>query len=69
MADNQIEQKSVLMIRVPVSEDGYASIYFSSADGRLMTEREWWNLKQVVELASKAFVKPEGRAQAASAGG
>lgn len=69
MSDNQMfEQKSVLMIRVPVSEDGYASIYFSSVDGRLMTEREWWNLKQVVELASKAFVKPEARAQSASAG-
>jgi hypothetical protein len=68
MSDNQMfEQKSVLMIRVPVSEDGYASIYFSSVDGRLMTEREWWNLKQVVELASKAFAKPESKAQAAGA--
>jgi hypothetical protein len=56
------------MIRVPVSEDGFASIYFSSADGRLMTEREWWNLKQVVELASKAFVKPDVRTQSAAAG-
>jgi len=61
------EQKSSLVIRVPLSADGYASIYFSSNDGRVMTEREWWHLRQVVELASKAFVKPEERAMAASA--
>jgi hypothetical protein len=70
MSDNQIlEQKSVLVIRAPLSEDGYASIYFSSSDGRLLTEREWWNLKQVIELASKVAVKAEARAQAAAAGG
>lgn len=70
MADNnnQIpEQKSSLVIRVPLSAEGYASIYFSSTDGRVMTEREWWHLRQVVELASKAFVKPEERALAAGA--
>jgi hypothetical protein len=33
-----------------------------------MTEREWWHLKQVIELASKAFVRQEERAQAAAAG-
>jgi hypothetical protein len=33
-----------------------------------MNEREWWHLKQVVELASKAFVKSEAKAQAAAAG-
>lgn len=70
MADNQIlEQKSVLVIRAPLSEDGYASIYFSSGDGRLLTEREWWNLKQVIELASKVAVKAEQKTQAAAAGG
>jgi hypothetical protein len=61
------EQKSSLVIRVPLSADGYASIYFSSNDGRAMSEREWWHLRQVVELASKAFVKQEDRAMAASA--
>jgi hypothetical protein len=66
--NNQMpEQKSSLVIRVPLSADGYASIYFSSNDGRVMTEREWWHLRQVVELASKAFVKPEDRAMAANA--
>jgi hypothetical protein len=66
--NNQIpEQKSSLVIRVPLSAEGYASIYFSSTDGRVMTEREWWHLRQVVELASKAFVKPEERALAAGA--
>ena len=70
MSDTQsVDQKNVLVIRAPLSEDGYASIYFSSADGRFMNEREWWNLKQVVELASKVFVKQEARAQAAGAGG
>ena len=33
-----------------------------------MNEREWWNLKQVVELASKMFVNAEAKAQAAGAG-
>jgi hypothetical protein len=69
VAENQIpEQKNNLIIRVPLSSDGYVSIYFSSNDGRLMSEREWWHLKQVIELASKAFVKTEERAQAAAAG-
>jgi len=70
MSDNQAaEQKSVLIIRAPLSEDGFTSIYFSSSDGRLMNEREWWNLKQVIELASKMFIKAETKAQAAGAGG
>jgi hypothetical protein len=70
MSDNQsVEQKNVLIIRAPLSEDGYASIYFSSSDGRPMNEREWWNLKQVVELASQFFVKQEGRPQSAAAAG
>ncbi|HTU32267.1 MAG TPA: hypothetical protein VMF66_00530 [Candidatus Acidoferrum sp.] len=67
MSDNQAEQKNVLIIRAPLSEDGYASIYFSSSEGRPMNEREWWNLKQVVELASQFFVKQEDRERAQSA--
>jgi hypothetical protein len=70
MSDNQsVEQKNVLIIRAPLSEDGYASIYFSSSDGRPMNEREWWNLKQVVELASQFFVKQDARPQSAAAAG
>ncbi|HWZ53348.1 MAG TPA: hypothetical protein VNV84_01250 [Candidatus Acidoferrales bacterium] len=69
MADNQFsEQKSTLVIRVPLSEESFASIYFSNNDGKPMTAREWWHLKQVVELASRAFLKPEEKAQAAAAG-
>jgi hypothetical protein len=34
-----------------------------------MSEREWWHLKQLIELASKAFVKSEPKSQAAAAGG
>ena len=68
MSENQMqEQKSFLVIRAPLSEDTFASIYFSSSDGRPMNEREWWHLKQVVELASKAF-RQEQKAQAAAAG-
>ncbi|HEX5425977.1 MAG: hypothetical protein ACRD8A_17125 [Candidatus Acidiferrales bacterium] len=67
MSDNQAEQKNVLIIRAPLSEDGYASIYFSSSEGRPMNEREWWNLKQVVELASQFFVKQQERETAQSA--
>ena len=62
------EQRSTLVIRVPLSDEGYASIYFSNSEGRPMTAREWWHLKQVVELASRAFLKPEEKAQAAAAG-
>ncbi|MGA8142952.1 MAG: hypothetical protein WB987_03565 [Candidatus Acidiferrales bacterium] len=69
MADSQFsEQKSTLVIRVPLSEEGYASIYFSNNEGRPMNAREWWHLKQVVELASRAFLPPEEKAQAAAAG-
>jgi hypothetical protein len=58
----------LLVIRAPLSEDSFVSIYFSSSDGRLMSEREWWHLKQVVELASKIYVKQEAKAMAAGAG-
>ncbi|HXN73722.1 MAG TPA: hypothetical protein VN861_14345 [Candidatus Acidoferrales bacterium] len=69
MTENQaVEQKSRLVIRVPVSENGYVSIYFSNEEGTQMSEREWWHLRQVVEMASKVFVRPEEKAQAAAAG-
>ncbi|MGD0305973.1 MAG: hypothetical protein ABSC71_14205 [Candidatus Acidiferrales bacterium] len=69
MSDNNMnEQKSILVVRAPLSSDGFVSIHFSSADGRLMNDREWWHLKQVIELASRAFVKEEKeRATAAAA--
>jgi hypothetical protein len=67
VADNQYsEQKSTLVIRVPLSEESYASIYFSNHEGRPMNAREWWHLKQVVELASHAFMKPEDKPQGAT---
>ena len=62
------EQKSHLLIRVPVSANGFVSIYFSSSDGTQMSDREWWHLRQVVEMASKVFVKAEDKTQAAAAG-
>lgn len=69
MTENMLtEQKSHLVIRVPVSPDAYVSIYFSNSDGTQMTERDWWHLRQVVEMASKVFVRPEEKAQAAAAG-
>lgn len=69
MADSQItEQKSTLVIRVPLSEDSFASIYFSNNDGRPMTAREWWHLKQVVELAGRAFAQPDEKPQVLAAG-
>ena len=70
MADNQIsDQKSTLVIRVPLSEEGYVSIYFSNNEGRPMNSREWWHLKQVVEMASTVCAKSEEKAQGAAAGG
>jgi hypothetical protein len=67
VADNQYsEQKSTLVIRVPLSEESYASIYFSNHEGRPMNAREWWHLKQVVELASHAFMKPDDKPQGAT---
>jgi hypothetical protein len=69
VTENQLtEHKSHLLIRVPVSANGYVSIYFSNSDGTQMNEREWWHLRQVVEMASKAFAKPEEKVQAAAAG-
>src|ERR1700722_11599780 len=68
VADNYSEQKSTLVIRVPLSEESYASIYFSNHEGRPMNAREWWHLKQVVELASHAFSTPEDKPKRATQG-
>jgi hypothetical protein len=58
-------QKTQLVIRSPLSTDGFVSIYFSSPDGRLMSEEEWWNLRQLIELTNKVCVKQQARAQSA----
>jgi hypothetical protein len=58
-------QKTQLIIRSPLSADGFVSIYFSSPEGRLMDEDEWWNLKQLIELANKVCIKQQGRAVSA----
>jgi hypothetical protein len=60
-------QKTLLVIRAPLSGDGFVSIYFSSQDGRTMNLSEWSNLKQLIELISKVCVKQEAKAQAAAA--
>jgi hypothetical protein len=59
------QQKTLLVIRSPLSEDGFVSVYFSSRDGRLMNEEEWWNLRQLIELTNKVCVKQQARGQAA----
>jgi hypothetical protein len=58
-------QKTQLIVRSPLSTEGFVSIYFSSPDGRLMTDEEWWNLRQLVELTNKVCVKQQTRAQSA----
>jgi hypothetical protein len=58
-------QKTQLVVRSPLSTEGFVSIYFSSPDGRLMSEEEWWNLKQLIELTNKVCVKQQTRAQSA----
>jgi hypothetical protein len=58
-------QKTQLIVRSPLSTDGFVSIYFSSADGRLMSEEEWWNLKQLIELANRVCAKQQARAVSA----
>ena len=59
------QQKTLLVIRSPLSEDGFVSVYFSSRDGWLMNEEEWWNLRQLIELTNKVCVKQQARGQAA----
>ena len=58
-------QKSLLVIRTPLSEAGFISIHFSSQDGRPMSLSEWTHLKQLIELISKMCVKQKARAAAA----
>lgn len=59
------QQKTQLVVRSPLSADGFVSIYFSSPEGRLMSEDEWWNLRQLIELTNKVCVKQQGHAQSA----
>jgi len=59
------QQKTMLIVRSPLSEDGFISIYFSSREGRLMNQEEWWNLKELVELTNKMCVKQQARSQTA----
>jgi hypothetical protein len=58
-------QKTQLVVRSPLSTDGFVSIYFSSPDGRLMSEEEWWNLRQLIELTNKVCAKQQARVQSA----
>jgi hypothetical protein len=57
--------KTQLVIRAPLSEDGFVSLYFSSPAGRLMTEQEWWNLRQLIELTNKVCAREQVRGAAA----
>jgi hypothetical protein len=57
--------KNILVIRAPLSADGFVAIYFSTPDGRLMNQEEWSNLRDVVELANKVCIKPLARSQTA----
>jgi hypothetical protein len=58
-------QKTQLIVRSPLSTEGFISIYFSSPDGRLMSEEEWWNLRQLIELTNKVCIKQKAVAQSA----
>jgi hypothetical protein len=59
------QQKTMLIVRSPLSEDGFISIYFSSRDGRLMRQDEWWHLKELIELTNKMCLKQQARSQTA----
>jgi hypothetical protein len=59
------QQKTQLVVRSPLSEDGFVSIYFSSRDGRLMDEQEWANLRELIDLTNRVCVKARTRAQSA----
>ena len=59
------QQKTMLIVRSPLSEEGFISIYFSSRDGRLMNQDEWWHLKELVELTNRMCVKQQARSQTA----
>ena len=59
-------QKSLLVIRAPLSGNGFVSIYFSSQDERMMSLSEWSHLKKLIELTSK-MCEPETNVQVAGA--
>ena len=68
MSEQLLEnQKSLLLVRTPLSEDGTVSIYFSSQDGRPMSLSEWSHLKQLIELVSKMCITQEGKVREAAA--
>ena len=59
------QQKTQLIVRIPLSTDGFVSIFFSSPDGRLMNEEEWWNLRFFIELTHKVCTKQRALAESA----
>ena len=58
-------QKTQLIVRSPLSTNGFVSVYFSSPEGRLMNEEEWWNLRQLIELTNKVCIRQQARAKSA----
>jgi hypothetical protein len=61
-------QKPLLVLHAPLSEDGFVSVYFSSRDGRLMGLSEWTHLKLLIEIISKMCVtQQEENARSAAA--
>jgi len=50
-------QKTQLIVRSPLSTNGFVSVYFSSPEGRLMNEEEWWNLRKLIELTDKVCIR------------
>lgn len=65
MSEPLAQQKTMLIVRSPLSEDGFVSIYFSTRDGRLMSQEEWYHLRELVELTDKMCNKQQARSQAA----
>jgi hypothetical protein len=59
------QQKAQLIVRFPLSTDGFVSIFYSSPDGRLMSEEEWWNLRFFIDLTHKICIKQQARVQSA----
>jgi hypothetical protein len=64
LAENE---KSLLVIRTPLSGECSVSIYFSSQDGRPMNLSEWSRLKQLIELVSKMCITQEEKIREAAA--
>ena len=57
--------RTLLVIRAPLSADGFVSLYFSSTAERLMTDQEWFQLKQLVELTNKVCIREQARSATA----